>query len=163
MPSFRRWRSSALQAGAESDAVSISDVALSQAAGSDDNVADDGGAKHLGAGKTRSAPLIRMAPKPQTASQGAAASKSKAGPMPKVQVRAAGRMQVKPAPKPKAEPRWGRCGICQRALIVKLRRADGNPFLSCPRWPSCTFAASVPHSMEHLLPDFYVLRRPVLF
>ena len=144
MPSWRRWRRCALQAGAESDAVSISDVALSQAAGSDDNVAD-------------------MAPKPQTASQSAAASKSKAGPKPKVQVRAAGRMQVKPAPKPKAEPRWGRCGICQRALIVKLRRADGNPFLSCPRWPSCTFAASVPHSMEHLLPDVYVLRRPVLF
>ena len=66
-------------------------------------------------------------------------------------------------PRPKASPRWGRCMVCQRALIVKVRHADGNPFLSCPRWPACTYATSVPQDKEHLLADVYVTRHRVDF
>ena len=39
-------------------------------------------------------------------------------------------------------PKWGRCGICKRAMVVRVRQTDGNPFLGCSRFPHCTYATS---------------------
>ena len=72
-------------------------------------------------------------------------------------------------PKPKAHhqqkyvTRWGRCDLCQRALVPRIRHSDGKAFLSCPRWPWCTFARSVPLQLEHRLPPRFLVRRRVDF
>ena len=91
------------------------------------------------------------------------------------QVRARGKEQARTAPrrranaKPKAAPKpkpltkWGRCWMCQRGLVPRLRRSDGNPFLSCPRWPWCTFARSMPVELAQLLPEHLVVRQRVDF
>ena len=68
---------------------------------------------------------------------------------------------ARPQQKRRPETRWGRCMLCDRALVVKLRHADGNPFLSCPRWPACSFACGVPPGQSHMLPDVCVIRRRV--
>ena len=68
---------------------------------------------------------------------------------------------ARPQQKRRPETRWGRCMLCDRALVLKLRHADGNPFLSCPRWPACSFACGVPPGQSHMLPDVCVIRRRV--
>ena len=69
----------------------------------------------------------------------------------------------KPSPRPKAPTKWGRCCLCQRALVPRIRHSDGNAFLSCSRWPQCTFARSVPWQLKNRLPDRFVVRRRVDF
>ena len=64
-------------------------------------------------------------------------------------------------PRVKRPTKWGRCWVCQRALIVKLRHADGRPFLSCPKYPRCVFACSVSPDQERHLPVRIVCRKEV--
>jgi hypothetical protein len=59
--------------------------------------------------------------------------------------------------------RWGRCDLCQRALVPRIRHSDGKAFLSCPRWPWCTFARSVPLQLEPRLTARFLVRRRVDF
>ena len=82
---------------------------------------------------------------------GRARAKSKSSPKAKARVR------VLPA------TRWGRCWMCRRALMVRVRHADGSPFLSCPRYPRCRFAQDVPAALEHQLPDYMMVRHRVDF
>ena len=60
------------------------------------------------------------------------------------------------------EPMWGRCLQCGRAMQLKVRHADGRPFLSCAAYPRCWYARSFPEEWNHRLPVAYVRRVPLL-
>ena len=71
--------------------------------------------------------------------------------------------KAKPHHQQKAVTRWGRCDLCQRALLPRIRHSDGKAFLSCPRWPWCTFARNVPLHLQPSLPCRFLVRRRVDF
>ena len=174
MAAGRRWRSGALQAGVQAGSlVSVECVAefgSGAARRSLEQIEHDGLEPRVSTPMssscdepTRWAPEAKaaMARRAEEPPEAVASAETHSAPEPKAEPKRRVQPKGRAAPSARPEPTWGRCDDCQRALVVKLRRRDGHPFLSCPRYPRCTFARQVPPGLEHLLPDTCVIRREV--
>ena len=156
MPRFRCWRRGALENSLPQDSpveVVTVDEMSSRALSQETSVINE---SVITAGLEPSAMSIEQAsPKTRGKGQGHRAKAKAVVP----RSRPNAKPKAKAAPKARPMPIWGRCAVCQRAMIVKVRQSNGHPFLSCPRYPACTYACSVPASLSDQLPDRYVVCR----